>query len=105
MICRNAPPVLIIHLSRNNNAKNPTSTPICVPSVLYFDNFFTSGGTGVSYSLVSIIYSFGVSIDVGHYDCTFSESGGKCITFDDASVTEKLSMMSYLMLMTKNIYR
>ena len=91
IICSNAPPVLIIHLSRNNNAENPTSTPICVPSVLYFDNFFTSGGKGVSYSLVSIIYRFAVSIDVGHYDCTFSESGGKCITFDDASVTEKLS--------------
>ena len=90
MICRNAPPVLIIHLSRNNNAENPTSTPICVPSVLYFDNFFTSG-KDVSYSLVSIIYRFGVSIDVGHYNCTLFESGGKCITFDDTCVTEKLS--------------
>ena len=91
MICRNALPVLIIHLSRNNNAENPTSTPICVPSVLYFDIFFTSGGKGVSYSLVPIIYRFGVSIDVGHYNCTLLESGGKCITFDDVSVTEKLS--------------
>ena len=33
IICRNTPPVLIIYLSRNNNAENPTSTPICVPSV------------------------------------------------------------------------
>ena len=91
IICRNAPPILIIHLSRNNNAENPTSTPICVPSVLYLDNFFTSGGKGVSYSIVSIIYRFGVSIDVGHYNCTLFENGGKCITFDDAFVTEKLS--------------
>ena len=91
MICRNAPPVLIIHLSRNNNAENHASTPICVPSVLYFDNFFTSGGKGVSYSLESIIYGFGVSIDVGQYNCTLFESGRKCITIDDASVTEKLS--------------
>ena len=36
MICCNAPPVLIIHLSPNNNAENPTSTPICVPSALVF---------------------------------------------------------------------
>ena len=91
IICRNAPPVLIIHLSRNNNAENPTSTPICVPSVLYFDNFFTSGGKSVLYSLVSINYRFGVSIDVGHCYCTLFESEGKCIIFDDASVTEKLS--------------
>ena len=91
MICRNAPPVLIIYLSRNNNVENPTSTPVCVPSVLCFNNFFASGGKGVSYSLVSIIYRFGVSIDTGHYNCTLFENGGKCITFDDASVTEKLS--------------
>ena len=38
-----------------------------------------------------IIYRFVVSIDVGHYNCTLFESGGKCITFDDASVSEKLS--------------
>ena len=65
--------------------------PSCVPSVLYFDNFFTSEEKGVSYSLVSIIYRFGVLIDVGHYNCTLFEREGKCITFDDASVTEKLS--------------
>ena len=40
---------------------------------------------------MSIIYRFGVSIHVGHYNCTLSESGGKYITFDDASVTEELS--------------
>ena len=40
---------------------------------------------------MSIIYRFGVSIDVGHYNCTLFDSGCKCITFDDASVTEKLS--------------
>ena len=55
MICRNAPPVLIIHLSRNNNAENHTSKLICVPSLSYFDIFFTSGGKNVSYSLVSLI--------------------------------------------------
>ena len=43
MIYRNAPPVLIIHLSRNKNAENLTSKSIRVPLVLYFDNFFTSG--------------------------------------------------------------
>ena len=91
MICHNAPPVLLIHLSRNNNAENPTSTAICVPSVLYFDNFFTSGVKVRSYSLVSVIYRFGVSIDVGHYNCILFESEDKCITFDDTSVTEKLS--------------
>ena len=91
MICRKASPVLIIHLSRNNNAENPTSTPICVPSVFCFDNVFTSGGKGVSYSLVSIIYRFGVSIDVGHYNCTLFEGGSKCITLDNASATKKFS--------------
>ena len=105
MIGRNAPPDLIIHLSRNNNAENPTSTPTCVPSVLYFDNFFPSGVKDGSYSLVSIIYRFGVSIDVEHYNCNLFESKGKCITFDDASVTETLSHDVLLNANGQNIYR
>ena len=76
---------------RDNNAENLNSTPICLPLILYLQNFFTYGGKGVSYSLVPIIYHFVVSIDVGHYNCTLFDSGCKCITFDDASVTEKLS--------------
>ena len=73
-IFRNVPPVLNIHLSGSINAENPTVTAIGVPSVLYFDNFFTSGGKDVSYSSASIIYRFRVSIDVGHYNCTLLET-------------------------------
>ena len=40
---------------------------------------------------MSIIYRFGASIDVGHYNCILFENEGKCITFNDASVTEKLT--------------
>ena len=90
-VCRNAPPVLIIHLSQNSDGKSPCSTPIFVPSVLYYDNFFVTPGKGKSYSLVSIIYCYGVSIDVGYYNCTLFNRDDKCITFDDASITEKLS--------------
>ena len=90
-VCRNAPPVLIIHLYRNSDGKSPCSTLIFVPSILYYDNFFVTPGKGISHSLVSIIYRYGVSIDVGHYNCTLFSSDEKCITFDDASITEKLS--------------
>ena len=81
-----------LNLSRNNNAKNknPTSTSICAPSVLYYDTF-TSGEKDVLFFIVSIIYHFGVLIDVGHFNYTLFESGVKCITFDGVSVTEKLS--------------
>ena len=68
MVCRNASSVLVIHLSWNNNAENPTSAPICILSVLYFDFFFKSGEKGVSYSLVSIINA---SVDARHYNCTY----------------------------------
>ena len=60
-----------------------------VPSVLYYNNFFVTPRKSVSYTLVSIIYCYGFSIDVGHYSCTLFSSNGKCITFDDASITEK----------------
>ena len=33
-VCRNAPPVLIIHLSRNNNGESPCSTPNPFGSIL-----------------------------------------------------------------------
>ena len=69
----------------------PYLFPICVPSVLYYDTFFTSGEKDVLFFIVSIIYHFGVLIDVGHFNCTLFESGVKCITFDGVSVTEKLS--------------
>ena len=59
--------------------------------VLYYDNFFVTPGKGIPYSLVSIIYRYGVLTDVGHYNCTLFNSDGKCITFDDASITEKPS--------------
>ena len=68
MVCRNASSVLVIHLSWNNNAENPTSAPICILSVLYFDFFFKSGEKGISYSLVSIINA---SVDARHYNCTY----------------------------------
>ena len=90
-VCRNAPSVLVIHLSRNSDGESPCLTPIFVPSVLYYNNFFVTPEKSISYSLVSIIYRYGVSIDVGHYNCTLFSSDGKCITFDDASITEKLS--------------
>lgn len=89
--------------SRNNNAENTSSRPICVPLELYFNNFFTSWVKGVSYSLVSVIYCFGVSIDVGHYNCTLFESEGKCLRFYDASVIEKLSHDVLLNEFTKDL--
>ena len=64
-VCHNAPLNLIIHLSRNSDDGSPCLTPIFVPSVLYYDNFFVTPGKGISYSLVSIIYPYGVSIDIG----------------------------------------
>ena len=56
-----------------------------------YDNIFVTHGKGISYFLVSIIYRYGVSIDVGHYNCTLFNSDDKCLTFDDASITKKLS--------------
>ena len=90
-VCCNALPVLIIHLSQNSDGEIPCSTPIIVPSVLYYDNFFVTTGKGIFYSLVSIIYRYGVSTDVSHYNCILFSSDNKRITFDDASITEKLS--------------
>ena len=95
-MCCNAPPVLNIHLSRNSDSESSCLTPIFVPLVLYYDNFFVTTGKGMPYSLVSIIYRYGVSIDVGQYNCTLFSSDDKCITFDDASITEEPSHDKYV---------
>ena len=67
-----------------------------MPLVLYYDNFFVTTGKGMPYSLVSIIYRYGVSIDVGQYNCTLFSSDDKCTTFDDASITEEPSHDKYV---------
>ena len=39
---------------------------------------------------MSIIYRFGVSVDIGQYNCTLFKGKSKCITFDGTYVTVKL---------------
>ena len=87
MICRNTPLVL----NETIMLKILIQHQYAFHQYYIYNIFFTYGGKGVSYFLVPIIYHFVVSIDVGHYNCTLFHSGCKCITFDDASVTEKLS--------------
>lgn len=91
-MCCNAPPVLNIHLSQNSDSESSCLTPIFVPSVLYYDNNWKRHALFFSFNL----YRYGVSIDVGQYNCTLFSSDDKCITFDDASITEEPSHDKYV---------
>ena len=67
MICCEVTPVLNLHLSRNSNPQNPTISTLSIPSFSYFDKFIAVSSNSL-YSLVSVIYQHGASINEGHHD-------------------------------------
>ena len=87
-MCRNSPPVSIIHISRNSDDESLSSILIFVALALYYDKFFVTPGKSISYPFVSIIFYHAFSIDVGHCNFTLFSCDGKI--FGDAFVTENL---------------